>query len=117
MNKSLAMLKAGFQSSSGLTPEFQKFFDTFKNEFGKELKNIGATNIEFSCGHFYCSGFFDINGKSYYFSIPDVRGFSANSVHFGNLLYRTAKNHKDYTGGANQYVKFEKGMASKMNLG
>ncbi len=112
MRKTLTLLKKGFESSCGLTPEFSSFFRTFKSEFTKELKGIGATNIEFHRGHFYISGFFDVNNKSYYFSISDVR----DSYQTPDLLYRTAKDHKDYTGGKNCYVKIESGMASKMEL-
>jgi hypothetical protein len=116
MNKSLAMLRNGFQSSSGLTPEFKSFASTFRSEFYKELKNIGATNVEFNIGHFYISGFFDVKDKTYYFSLSDVRSFLENDVHFGGLLYRTAKNHKDYTGGVNCYVKIQPGMTKKMYI-
>jgi len=40
-----------------------EFYRTFKSEFRKELKSIGATNIVFSRGHFYVSGFFTLNGQ------------------------------------------------------
>jgi hypothetical protein len=112
MNKSIVLLKRGFESSSGLTPEFAKFFKTFKSEFTKELKSIGATDIIFSRGHFYLSGFFTINEQAWYFSLSDVRG----GYSIGNLLYRTAKDYKDYGGGGNQYVKIESGMANSINL-
>jgi len=116
MKKSLALLRNGFESSSTLTPDFAQFFRTFKSEFGRELKDIGATDIVFHRGHFYISGFFSKDGKAFYFSISDVRGFSESSNHFSSLLYRTAKNYKDYTGGTNQYVKIEPGMTLRMNI-
>ncbi len=111
MKKSLEMIRNGFQTSSGLTPEFQSFFNTFKKEFTNELKSIGATNIVFSRGHFYVSGFFTVNNQSFYFSISDVRFFTDEK-----LLYRTAKDYNDYSGGHNRYVKIEKGMSKKMSL-
>lgn len=111
MNKSIQMLKLGFESSSTLTPEFAQFYRTFKNEFTKELKSIGATAIVFSRGHFYISGFFTVDGQAWYFSISDVRG---SEYRMPQLMYRTAKHYKDYTGGSNQWVDIEAGMANRM---
>ena len=110
MKKSIALLRAGFQSSSGTTPEFKAFFSTFKREFKKELQSIGATDIQIGKGHFFVSGFFTYKEQAYYLSIPDVRGNTRK------MLYRTAKGYKDFTGGANQYVVIESGMASNMYL-
>lgn len=105
------MLKQGFESSSTLTPEFAQFYRTFKSEFTKELKSVGATDIVFSRGHFYVSGFCTINGQIWYFSLSDVRG---SEYYLPNLMYRTAKHYKDFTGGSNQWAKIEAGMTSRM---
>jgi hypothetical protein len=116
MNKSIAMLRRGFESSSTLTPEFAQFYRTFKSEFTKELLSVGATNIVFSRGHFYVSGFCTINGQIWYFSLSDVRGMEhcLNQWCSGQLMYRTAQHYKDWTGGRNQWANFETGMAQKM---
>lgn len=119
MIKSLGMLKNGFESAPNKTPEFKSFVSTFKREFKRELEALGATNIKFNVGHFYISGFFTSKtGQVYYFSLPDVRGFSYGNVqgHMNQLLYRTAKDYKDYTGGVNQYVPIEFGMCDKMKI-
>ena len=121
MKKSLNMLKAGFESSCSLTPEFAQFFRTFKSEFTKELQSIGANNIVFSRGHFYLSGFFTVNNQNYYFSLSDVRGMDYGLRNnpdscMSQLLYRTAQHYKDYTGGVNQYVRIGQGMAQEMRL-
>jgi len=114
------MLKQGFESSSTLTPEFAQFYRTFKSEFTKELKSIGATMIEFSRGHFYVSGFFTTpDGQAWYFSLSDVRGMEYGlkmnpDSCMNKLLYRTAKHYKDYTGGHNRYAKIAPGMAQEM---
>lgn len=113
MKKSLALLAKGFQSSSGLTPEFKLFFSTFKKEFTKELEFISATDIQFSRGHFYVSGFFTVGEQAFYFSLPDVRG---NSPIGFKLLYRTAKNYKDYQGGMNCYAIIQEGMGANMKV-
>jgi hypothetical protein len=110
MKQSILKLRNGFESSSGLTEQFRDFFKVFKREFSKELRSIGATNLKFSRGHFYVSGFFTVNDKPYYFSLSDVRGWT------DKLLYRTVKDYNDYTGGSNQYVKIENGMCHKMKL-
>jgi len=110
------MLQHGFESSSTLTPEFSQFYRTFKSEFTKELESQGATNIVFSRGHFYVSGFCTINGQAWYFSISDVRGmeYCLNQSCMGKLLYRTAKNYKDFTGGQNRYATIREGMGEDM---
>lgn len=91
--------------------EFNEFFELFKRSFNKELKCIGATDIEYSKGHFYLSGFFTVEGQAYYFSISDVRSSFGKP---DSLLVRTAKDYKDYTGGANNYFKVEPGMSKIM---
>jgi len=112
MKKTLSLLNAGFESSSQTTPEFLKFFKTFKKEFKEELESVGARDIVFSKGHFYVSGFFTTNiGGIYYFSLSDVRD-SWNK----ELLYRTATSYKDFTGGSNRYVTIKKGMAQEMDI-
>jgi hypothetical protein len=110
------LLKHGFESSSGTTPEFMNFVRTFRSEFTKELKSIGATDIQIGKGHFYVSGFFTVDGQAWYFSLSDVRGmeYCLNQSCMGKLLYRTAKNYKDFTGGQNRYAKIETGMAENM---
>jgi hypothetical protein len=118
MNKSIRMLRKGFESSSTTTPEFAQFFRTFKSEFTKELLSISATDIVFSRGHFYLSGFFTIGSQPYYFSLSDVRGMEhcLNQFCMGQLLYRTAKHYRDFTGGSNQYVNIKSGMAKKLKI-
>ena len=98
----------GFESSSQTTQEFLNFVRTFRSEFTKELKSIGATDIQIGKGHFYVSGFFTIDGQAWYFSLSDVRQMEYE------LLYRTAKNYKDYTGGQNRFATIETGMAQNM---
>jgi hypothetical protein len=119
MKKTRQLLEGGFESSSTKTPEFKAFAKVFKKEFTQELKTINCTNIKFSVGHFYISGFFtdETTQQAYYFSIPDVRELSYGIFHNPNssmnmLLYRTAKDYKDYTGGMNRYARIEVGIAN-----
>ena len=119
MKETIKLLEAGFESSSSKTPEFKHFARVFKKEFTIELKSIGATDIIFSVGHFYISGFFTMNEQAYYFSIPDVRGLDyclANNPEscMCQLLYRTATDYKDYRGGQNRYAKIRFDMTADM---
>jgi hypothetical protein len=119
MKKSVELLLNGFQSSTGLTPEFQEFYKTFKKEFTSELKSIGATDIKFSRGHFFVSGFFTFEDQAYYFTTGDVRGmdqslkYSPESCQ-SKLMYRTVDNYQDYTGGMNRYATIRFGMIEDM---
>lgn len=117
MNKTISLLRQGFESSSQTTPEFLAFYRTFKKELTKALTERGCTKIEIGKGHFYCSGFFTSpSGQIYYISIPDVRGFSERDFCNGSMMYRTAKHYKDYTGGSNQWVKIDSDMVSNMRI-
>jgi len=49
----------------------------------------------------YVGGFFSKNGKVVYVSVSD----SGCIRDFGEILYRTARDTKDYTGGANNFAK------------
>lgn len=98
-------IQAGFESSSGTTPEFAKFAKDFRRVIKKGLADNGATLTAFSRGHFYVSGFYrTANDDCGYFSISDVRGGG-----FGNaaIMYRTASNEKDYTGGQNRWASID----------
>ena len=119
MKETLKLLLRGFKSSPRITPEFLKFVRTFRNEFTKELQSIGATNIQIEKGHFYVSGFFTVDLQIYYFSLPDVRGMEYGMRNnpdssMNKLMYRTAKDYTDYTGGQNRFAKIEPGMAENM---
>ena len=114
MLQSIKSLESGLESSCEKTPEFIEFAKTFKSEFTKELQSIGAKLTNFNVGHFYLSGFFSRNGKCYYFSLSDVREMEFQDQI--DLLYRTAKDSKDFQGGHNCYVRLETGMAKKMVL-
>jgi hypothetical protein len=94
-------IQGGFQSSSGKTPEFMSFVKKFNKEFKETLNELGAKNIDIHTGHFYLSGFFDIDDQVWYFSTGDVRWLTMPS-----MLVRKAKDHVDYSGGCNQFVEY-----------
>lgn len=103
MKKSLLLLNEEFESSSRKTPQYLTFHRTFKTDFKKALASIGCINVDISKpNHFDVDGFFTApSGQIYYFSISDLRWSKEN------ILVRTAKHYKDWTGGSNQYVKID----------
>jgi hypothetical protein len=111
MNKLVDNLISGeyyFGSGTQNTPQFNEFFNRFKKSFTYQLNKLGASDISFSKGHFYLSGFFKVQDRWIYFSLGDVR--TSNN----DLLMRTAKGPEDYTGGMNRYVSIENGMYKKI---
>lgn len=84
---------------NGVNPK--KAYNAEKTIVRRALKQADFTDIKFSNGYYYFSGFATKNNKAIYFSIPDVRyGWASDGL---NLLIRTAKDYKDYTGGSNNY--------------
>jgi hypothetical protein len=103
-------LQSGFESSTGKTPEFNAFARQFKSAIKAELESAGAELVSFSVNHFDCSGFYAVGDAFGYFSLGDVR-----SMVCGNqLMFRTAKHTKDYTGGSNNWVDITPGLGVKM---
>ena len=99
-----------FESSCSATPEWNSFYRKACNFFRKTLKDV-ADDLVMNKGHFYFSGFFTVRetGKIFYFSISDVRHFPG-----GQLLIRTAKSYKDYSGGTNQYLDVDSKFADRL---
>ena len=90
-----------FESSSSKTPQFNEFAKMFKKALQEQCDLAGANLHSVNVGHFYLSAFVEKNGKFVYISISDVRHFP-NSW-FTNVLIRTAKGDKDFSGGSNNY--------------
>jgi hypothetical protein len=87
-------------TGNDLGEDFRKFFTKEKKRITNELTKLGCTNVQMSRQFYYFYGFFTApSGQIYYFSCSDVRHFG-----YKQLLYRTAKNYTDYSGGSNQYI-------------
>ena len=101
-----AWLGYGFESSCGLTEEFALFARAYKKHIANLLGN-GFSLMAWSRGHFEVSGFIENEqtGRLAYFSCPDVRAWP--DEWYNNILVRTAKNEKDYTGGPNNYCTLD----------
>ena len=95
-----------WEFSSGTTTgeDFKIFAKVFKKYIKNNLPN-NATLADFSIGHYFISGFVQKNSKYAYFSISDVRHFP--NKWFEDILIRTAKDAKDYTGGSNENTTLE----------
>ena len=106
MNQIAALIRGGFESSSGLTPHFKAFARLFKKLIKNEIAKQGCELLTFNRRHFSVSGFFKKGEQIYYFSVSDVR----DNWGTPKMLYRTATSIKDYTGGSNQYVNIEDNM-------
>ena len=88
---------------SDLGQDFKDFFRKEKKRLTSIFKEMGCTEIKMDYGFYYFSGFLTApNGQIYYFSCSDTRGG------YNQLLIRTAKHYKDWTGGSNQYIGIKK---------
>jgi hypothetical protein len=91
-----------FSSGGTIGSDFKSFNTKFRNFIKKNLPN-GYSIHYWNRGHYYCSGVIkDPIGRFIYFSIPDVRFFKNEWA--TNILIRTMKHDKDWTGGNNNYT-------------
>ena len=82
---------------------FKKYFIPIaRKEFKEIAKKIGAEVI-FSPMYFEWSAFFIKDGKYIYVHMGDVRYWKW----YDDVLFRTAENEKDYTGGANRRCSYD----------
>ena len=87
--------------------DFENFYNgEFLPVARRELKNMAANmgaELTFNPGYFYYSAFFKKDDKCVYIYVGDVR---YNSNWYDKVLFRTAKNEKDYTGGPNRFCSY-----------
>lgn len=81
-----------------------EFVPVIRREMNALAKKLGAA-INFSKGHFYINAFFSKGGKHANVIISDVRD-GGTGRWFDNVLYRTAENTNDHTGGCNCYCSY-----------
>jgi hypothetical protein len=96
-----------WEFSSG--PTTGEDFVAFAQLFGKYIKSalpFGCKLVDLHRGHYDLSGFVEYAGRFAYFSISDVRHFPGDWHE--NILIRTAKSARDYTGGSNGRTTLEK---------
>ena len=87
---------------SVVSKDYKTFQAKYRNFLKKLCTNNGYELVSFNPNHYCFSCFIKGNGKYVYISISDVRYFS--KAWLNNILIRTAKNERDYTGGPNNHV-------------
>ena len=91
-----------FEKSSKETPQkFAKFTAELKKAMESDLGLSSLELASFSKGHFHVTGFLEHAGKYVYFSVGDVR--LDGQLHWRNVLYRTARDTSDFSGGQNHF--------------
>jgi len=89
---------------SDLGADFKSFFRKEKKRITQILTELGCTNINLDYGFYYFYGFFTSkSGQAYYLSCSNTRCYD-----YTQLMYRTAKDYNDYTGGRNCYIEPKK---------
>lgn len=83
----------------------KKFGTNYKAAVNTLIKRDGYRIENFSAGYCYVSGFITDGERYVYFSTSDFRYFPDEWKN--NVLIRSAKHNKDYTGGPNQYTTLE----------
>lgn len=91
---------------SVMSDDAKSFYRAFKNYIKRSFPD--AELIGFKPNHYDFSGFIKVNNRYVYVSHQIDRSkmcvdFNQNDFRFG-VLYRTAKNDKDYHGGRNQFT-------------
>lgn len=97
-------LKHEFSNGETIGDDFKQFSKDFRKCIKDQLSNSNVTIAVYSREHYFASGFVycEDTAKYAYFSISDVRFWSSDWHE--NILIRTAKSDKDYTGGRNNYT-------------
>lgn len=101
-----------------MSKEAKSFVTAFKNYLKRNLP-AGYEVESLSAGHYYCSGFVKKEDKYIYLSydIPrygEAINFETSGVN--GVLYRTAKNNKDFTGGGNHFCSINNVIESIISL-
>lgn len=93
---------------SVVSKEYKSFQRCMKNEVAHQAQAEGATLVSYNSGHYYQSGFVERNGLYVYFCYESLDRCHVQLTD-GNAFYmRTASGPKDYHGGTNHNVTFEK---------
>lgn len=82
-----------------------EFLPIARKEFRNLAKKLGA-ELTFSGNYFEYSAFFKKADKCIYVHVGDVR-YNICGNWYDKVLYRTAKDEKDYSGGANYQCSYD----------
>ena len=86
--------------------DYKKFQNKYINYLRSICKECGWEVVNVGRGHYYFSLFIREGNKHIFLCISDVRYW--HNGWYNNILVRTAKHEKDYTGGQNMYTSLER---------
>ena len=98
---SLLQQRSSIEDYGGTTsPSFKLWVREIRKEIRRACKANDGKLLRFNgTAHYFWSAFVQgQSGQIWYISCSDVRHFPNNDI-----MYRTAQNDSDYTGGGNQY--------------
>ena len=102
MKKVLELIESGFettQTESGIDKmKLQRVARLLNNM----LRKKGATSSKLKVNHVDISGFVQFGDKFIYVSLSNIGWSLCHTV-----LVRTAKDNKDYSGGANNWIRLD----------
>lgn len=103
--------KAVEDCGSYMSKEAKTFVTDFRNMLKRELSPYGIEMVSLKPNHYDCFGFVKKGDHYIYISYSIPRYGSCINFYlsgsFDGVLYRTAKNEKDYTGGRNHFSSIE----------
>lgn len=89
--------------------DFESFCRKLKNALKKDALAMGFTDVTLTKGHYYLSGFLNRDDQYVYYSFSVERGETPTYLDKNDcmhaFLYRTAKDDKDFSGGANHFCR------------
>lgn len=86
--------------------QMKSFSRKFKNFLKRLFENDDITIVNYSLGHYYISGFLKKDDIYIYFSYDVPRGAVPINMKKLDILFRLAKNEKDFTGEMNHFTDF-----------
>jgi hypothetical protein len=95
-------LNKEFSSGSTMDKDALEWMSASRTWWTRFCTQIGATNLDFRKNHYEWSLSFLYKGQWWYCSSGDVRFKICK-----DMLIRTMRHSKDWTGGRNQYVPYE----------
>lgn len=96
-----------------VSKEFKQFQGAMKCEVKRLAEAQGATLTSWSNGHYDMTGVLERNGLYVYFHYSNIDRTKVALTHkydvwLGSTLMRTMKHAKDWTGGTNHHIEFER---------
>jgi len=98
-----------FSTGCDTGEDFLQFEREMRSDLRKQLELYGVRLHKFHKNHYCFSAVAERNGRYVYISLHDVRGCTGQYVSwFENVLYRTMRDDRDWTGGTNRYVPWDR---------